>query len=86
MRSTSLKKRMEFVNRDLNIAMNIRRWLVPKPSPAELTRSNCVAHAVVPVVCKQKLKPIAVGRSKKTEKRLQVGIKLPYSCETLLFH
>jgi transposase len=38
------KKRMEFVNRDFNAAINIRRCAVLEKRPPESTRENFIGH------------------------------------------
>jgi len=79
--STRGYKRMDFANQDSNAAINIRKCLVPEKRPAELTRANFVGQTLLLEVYKEKLKPIAGGRSKNTGRRLRVGryIYTPWS-------
>jgi hypothetical protein len=70
------KKRMEFVNRDLNAAINIRRWAVMENKPPEWTSVNFVAQSLQVELYEKKLKPVVVGRSKKTGRRLHVSWRL----------
>jgi hypothetical protein len=69
--STSGGACKEFVNRDFNAAINIRRCAVPETRPEELTRSNFVTQPLRLQVYREKLKPIAEGRSKKTGRCLR---------------
>jgi len=59
------KKRMEFVNRDFNVAINIRRCAVMERRPPELTRANFVGEPLQVEFYGNKLKPVVDGRSKK---------------------
>jgi len=65
------------VNEDLNVRIRIRRYPVLKTRPEEMMRSEFVEQLVTLVLCREKLKPITVCRSKKAEKRLRGGIYLP---------
>jgi hypothetical protein len=56
MRSTRRNKRMEFVNRDVNAAINFSRYAVPQKRPAELTRYKFLLQPLRLDVCKGKLK------------------------------
>ena len=55
-RFTSGNKRMEFVNRDVNAAINFSRYAVPQKRPAELTRYKFLLQPLRLDVCKEKLK------------------------------
>jgi hypothetical protein len=77
MRSGIGSKRMELVSRDLNAATNIRRCVVLKTRPEQLTRSNAMWQLLRLEVCVNQLEPIAGGGSKKAGRRPHVGIYLP---------
>jgi hypothetical protein len=62
--------RVGFVIRDVNAAMNIRRYLAPKKRTEELKRFNVAGKRLRLVVYRGKLKPGAFCRSKNTGKRL----------------
>jgi len=64
MTSSILNARSELVNRDLNTAINTRRFSVLNTKPQELTRANFVEQPLILKICKEKLEPIAGGRSK----------------------
>jgi|YelNatPaOPRAMG01_1025707.scaffolds.fasta_scaffold151574_2 hypothetical protein len=68
------KKQMEFVNRDLSAAINIRRRTVLDKRPAALTQTKLVGQPLKVESHKDKLKPAVGGRSKTTERRLHVGV------------
>jgi len=72
--TSSCKQRMEFVNRGFNAAISIRRCAVLKTRSAELTRTKSLGQSFRLEMCKKKLKPIAGGWSKKTGRRLHVGV------------
>lgn len=77
MRSGIGSKRMELVSRDLNAATNIRRCVVLKTRPEQLTRSNAMWQLLRLEVYVNQLEPIAGGGSKKAGRRPHVGIYLP---------
>jgi len=60
------KKRMEFVNRDLNAAINIRRSAVMGKRPPELTGENFVGQRLMVELYRMKMKPVVGGRSRAT--------------------
>jgi len=66
------KKRMEFVNRDFNAAINIRRCAMLEKRPPEWTRENFVGQPLKVELYEKKLEAVVGGRSKKTGKRLHV--------------
>lgn len=67
-------KRMELLNRDFQGAINIRRCAVLKTRPEDLTQSIFLRGQPFRVeVYKEKLRPIAEGRSRKARRRVQVG-------------
>jgi len=70
------------VNRDFNAATNIWRCAVPERRPLEFTRANFVGEPLRVEMYKEKLKPMAASRSKKTGRRLYVGIGVLCSRET----
>jgi hypothetical protein len=57
MRSTVVNKRVEFVNRDSNAAIHIRRYAVLRTRPKELTRANFMGQPLSVKVYKGKLNP-----------------------------
>jgi hypothetical protein len=61
---------MEFVKRDLNAPINIRRCALLKTRPAELTRSKFVGQPLMPDTCRKQLKLMAGSRSEKAGRRL----------------
>jgi hypothetical protein len=65
------KKRMDFVNRDFNAAINIRRCAVLETRPPEWTRENFVGQPLKVELYKKKLKLVVGGRSKQTRRRLR---------------
>jgi len=75
--STGVHACRVLVNEDLNVRIRIRRYPVLKKRPEETMRSEFVEQLVTLVLCREKLKPITVCRSKKAEKRLRGGIYLP---------
>lgn len=87
MRSTGVNVRKEFVSPDLNAAVNITQCVALETRPAEPTRANFAGHPLPLDVYKQKLKPIAVGRSKRDGRRLRMVFHLPYTVVGhFLFH
>jgi hypothetical protein len=81
-RSISVIECMQFVNQDFNPTINTRRCAVFKTRPEEQTRANFVGQPLRLDECKDKLKSIAMGRSKTTRIRLHIGIHLPYDRDT----
>jgi len=71
--ATNGRKRLEFVNRHFNTAINIRRCAVPGKRRAELTRANFIGQTLKVAFYRKKLKQVVDGRSKKTAGRLHVG-------------
>lgn len=70
--ATNGRKRLEFVNRHFNTAINIRRCAVPGKRRAELTRANFIGQTLKVAFYRKKLKQVVDGRSKKTARRLHV--------------
>jgi hypothetical protein len=70
------KKRMEFVNRDFNAAINIRRCAVPEERPSKKTRVNFVGQPIKVELYKKKLEAVAGSLSKKTGRRLHSSWRL----------
>jgi hypothetical protein len=66
-------KHVEFVNRDLKAAINIRRCTVLEWRPPELTRSISVGQTFKVELYDNVLKSVVGGRSKTTETRLYVS-------------
>jgi hypothetical protein len=75
--STRGNKRIEFVNRDFNAAINIMRCTVLETRPEELRRSKLVGQPLRLVPCMNKPKSIAGSRSNRAGTRLRVGIHAP---------
>jgi len=73
-RSTSDNERVELVIRHFNVVINSRRCMAVKTRPEELWRAKSVGQSFGLDVCSEKPKPIAVDRSKKTGRRLCLGI------------
>jgi len=67
------KKRMEFVNRDFNAAINIRRCAVMEKRPPELTSENFVGQSLKVELYEKKFEPAVGGRSRRTGRRLHVS-------------
>jgi hypothetical protein len=63
-------KRMEFVNRDLNAAINVRRCAVLEKRPPESTRMNFIGQPLKVDLYEKKLEAVGAGRSIKTGRRL----------------
>jgi hypothetical protein len=63
--TTNGKKRMEFVNRDFDAAIYMRRYAVMERRPPELRRENFVGQPLKVELYEKKLKPVVGGRSKK---------------------
>jgi hypothetical protein len=61
---------MEFVNKDFNTTIRIRRHVVLTARHAVLKQSSFVGQPLRLELCKEQLKPVAVGRSKTAGKRL----------------
>jgi len=74
--TTNGKKRVEFLNRDLNAAINIRRCAVMEKRPAALTRENFVGEPLKVELYLKKLKLEVGGRSKKAERRHRMDVHL----------
>ena len=69
--STNGRKRIEFVNRDFNTAINIRRCVALETSPEEARQCNFMMQPLTLAVRLDTSRPIAGGRGKKTAKRLR---------------
>jgi len=67
------KKRMEFVNRDFDAAINIRRCAVLETRPPEWTRGSFVGQPLKFELYEKKVEAVVGGRSKKTGTRLHVS-------------
>lgn len=72
--STSGNEHREFMNLDINAAINTRRCAVLETRPEELTRSNLVRQPLRVEVYNEKLKTITDGRSNKAGKPLHVSV------------
>jgi hypothetical protein len=69
-------KRMEFVNRDFNAAIKIRRCAVLEKRPPALTRENFIEQSVQVELYERKLEAVGGGRSKKARRHLHVSWRL----------
>jgi len=67
------KERMEFVNRDFNAAIKIRRCAVLESRPPELPRENVIGQPPKVELFEKKLEAVAGGRSKKAGRRLHLS-------------
>jgi len=68
---------MGFVNRECNVANNMRRCVALKTRPEEMKRCNFLGRPLSLQVSKERMKRMAGGRSKKAVVRLPVGIHSP---------
>jgi len=68
--------RMEFVNRDFNAALNIRKCAVLETRPPEWTRGNFFGQPLQVELYEKKLEAAVGGRSKETGRRLHVSWRL----------
>jgi hypothetical protein len=68
--TTKGKKRMEFVNRGFNAAINVRKCAVLEKRPPELARENFVGQSLKVELYEKKLEPGVGGRSKQAARRL----------------
>jgi len=59
-------KRMEFVNRDYNAAINVRKYAVLETRPPESTREDFVGQPLKVELYETRLEAVVGGRSKKT--------------------
>jgi len=64
---------MEFLNRDFNAAINLRRCAVLETRPPELTRENFVGQPPKVELYEKKMESVVGGRSKKAGRRLHVS-------------
>jgi hypothetical protein len=60
------KKRMEFVKRGFNAAINLRRCAVLENKPPEWTRRNLVGQSLKGELYERKLESVVGSQSKKT--------------------
>jgi len=67
------KKRMEFVNRDFNAAIHIRKCAVLEERPPDLTRENFIGQPLKVELYEKKLQAVVDARSEKTGRRLHVS-------------
>jgi len=67
------KKRMEFVNRDFNAAINIRKCAVMEHRPPEWTRVNFVGQPLKVELYEKKLEEVVGDPSRTTRSRLHVS-------------
>jgi len=70
------KKRMRFVNRDFNAAVNIRRCAAIEKRPPQQTRENFVGQPLKVQLYEKKLKPVVGGLPRKAGMRLPVSWRL----------
>jgi len=67
---------MEFVDRDFDAAINIRKYTVLETRPPEPTRENFIGQPLKVVLYEKKLEAVVGGRSKKTGRRLHISWRL----------
>jgi len=67
------KKRMEFMNRDFNAAINIRKYALMENRPPELTRENFIEQSLNVELYEIKLEAVVGGQYKKPRRRLHVN-------------
>jgi len=67
------KKRMEFVNRDFNAAINVRRCAVLENRLPESTRVNFTGQPLKVELYEKKLEVVVGGRSKTAGRRLHIS-------------
>jgi len=67
------KKRMEYVNRDFNAAIHIRKCAVLEERPPDLTRENFIGQPLKVELYEKKLQAVVDARSEKTGRRLHVS-------------
>jgi len=70
------KKRMEFVNRDFNAAIDIRKCAVLEQRHPELTRGDFVGQPLKVELYEKKMEAVVGGRSKQTGRRLHASSRL----------
>jgi len=70
--TTNGKKRIEFVNRDLNAAINTRKCAVLEKRPPESTRENFFGQPLKVELYEKKLEAVVGCRFKQTGRRLHV--------------
>jgi hypothetical protein len=70
--TTNGRKRMEFVNRDFNATINIRRCAVMDKRPPEMTREIFAGQHLKVRLYEKKMEPVVGGQSKNTGRRLHV--------------
>jgi hypothetical protein len=71
--TTNGEKRMEYVNRDFNAAINIRRCAVIERRPPELARENFVGQPFKVGLYEKQFEPVVSERYKKTGRRLLIN-------------
>jgi len=71
--TTNGEKRMEFVNRDFNAAINTRKCAVLETRPPESTRENFLGQPLKVELYETTLEAVVDGRSKRTRRRLHLG-------------
>jgi len=71
--TTNGEKRMEFVNRDFNAAINTRKCAVLETRLPESTRENFLGQPLKVELYETTLEAVVDGRSKRTRRRLHLG-------------
>jgi hypothetical protein len=69
------KTRMEFVNRDFNAAINIRKCAVLERRRPQLTRERFVGQLLKAELYEKQLEAVVGGRSKKTGRLLRISCR-----------
>jgi hypothetical protein len=70
--TTNGKKHMEFVNRDFNAAINIRKCALLEKRPPQLSRENFLGQPLKVELYEKKLEAVLGGRFKKSEGHLRI--------------
>jgi len=73
---------MDFVNRDFNAVINLRRCAVLEKRSPDSTRGNFVGQPIKVELYEKTLEAVVSGRSIETGRRLYVGIGVLCSRET----
>jgi len=70
------KKLMEFMNRDFNAPINIRKYALMEKRPPELTRENFIEQSLNVELYEKKLEAVVGGQYKKAGRRLHICWRL----------
>ena len=67
------KKRLEFVNRELNAAINVGSCAVMEKRPPALTREDCMGQPLKVELFEKKMKPVVAWRPREAGSRLHLS-------------